>query len=165
MISMLRRQLSVTAAVLAAGLLFALGGLVAPVFGQGGPWANAQLGALYDLAGNFRLGFNATGGAAGTGGVQVGTAGSTFSQVLIIPGAITPAASSASVQTTEQTFTYTGLATTDKVFLINSVAPTSLCPPTTVRVSAANTLAIGFTTLTASACTPAAGTYTVVAIR
>jgi|SRR6185312_13207579 len=77
---------------------------------------------------------------------------------------LTPAASSAAIQTAEQTFTVTGLLTTDTV-TINGPAPTSLCPPTTARVSAANTLAIGFTTLTAAACTPAAGTYKIVAFH
>lgn len=72
---------------------------------------------------------------------------------------LTPGASSAAIQTAEQTFTVTGVQTGDNVTL-NGPAPTSLCPPTTVRVSAANTVAIGFTTLTAVACTPASGTYT-----
>lgn len=72
---------------------------------------------------------------------------------------LTPAASSAAIQTAEQTFTVTGVQTGDSVTM-NGPAPTSLCPPTTVRVSAANTIAIGFTTLTAAGCTPAAGTYT-----
>lgn len=79
--------------------------------------------------------------------------------------AITPAASSAAIQTAEQTFTITGLLTTDTVYLNPPAAPTSLCPPVTARVSAANTLAIGFSTLTAAACTPTAGTYKIVAVH
>lgn len=77
---------------------------------------------------------------------------------------ITPAASSAAIQTAEQTFTVTGLAVGDRVFLSGPV-PTSLCPPVTARVSAANTLAIGFSTLTAAACTPVSGTYYIVGVR
>ena len=76
----------------------------------------------------------------------------------------TPTATSAAIQTVEQTCAVTGLQTTD-IVSVNGPAPTSLCPPTTFRVSAANTLAIGFTVLTAAACTPAAGTYHIAAIR
>lgn len=94
----------------------------------------------------------------------IGASGTSITQIRVYASSLTPAASSAAIQTTEQTFTVTGLATTDKVY-VNGPAPTSLCPPTTFRVSAANTLAIGFTTLTASACTPASGTYNIVAIR
>lgn len=78
---------------------------------------------------------------------------------------LTPSATAAAIQTVEQTFTVTGLQTTDRIILTGPAAPTSLCPPTTARVSSANTLAIGFTTLTAAACTPAAGTYLITAIR
>jgi hypothetical protein len=85
-------------------------------------------------------------------------------QIVVYAPTLTPVATAAAIQTVEQTFTVTGLATTDKV-IVNGPLPTSLCPPTTSRVSAANTLAIGFTTLTAVACTPAAGAYTIVAIR
>lgn len=77
---------------------------------------------------------------------------------------LTPTATAAAIGTVEQTFTVTGLTTADKVF-VNSPAPTALCPPVTYRVSAADTLAVGFAVLTAAACTPAAGTYNVVAIR
>lgn len=90
--------------------------------------------------------------------------GTAITKVVVYTASLTPAASSAAIQTAEQTFTVTGLTTADKVF-VNGPAPTSLCPPTTFRVSAADTLAIGFTTLTASACTPAAGTYKIVAVR
>lgn len=94
----------------------------------------------------------------------VGVSGTTITNIQVYSQALTPTITSAAIQTTEQTFTVNGLATTDKVY-VNGPVPTSLCPPVTYRVSAANTLAIGFTTLTAVACTPAAGTYIVVAIR
>lgn len=85
--------------------------------------------------------------------------------IKVVSASITPAATSAAVQTTEQTFnTYLGLAVGDQVVVIGP-QPTSLCPPVTYRVSAANTLAIGFATLTAAACTPAAGVYTAYAFR
>lgn len=85
-------------------------------------------------------------------------------QILGFSASLTPTATSAAIQTVEQSFTVTGLLTTDRVF-INGPAPTSLCPPVTARVSAANTLAIGFSVLTAAACTPASGTYKIVAFR
>lgn len=78
---------------------------------------------------------------------------------------ITPAATAAAIATVEQTFTVTGLTTTDVVFLNTSVAPTSLCPPVGARASAANTISIQFSVLTAAACTPAAGIYNIIAVR
>ena len=76
----------------------------------------------------------------------------------------TAAATAAAIGTSQQTVTVTGLATTDVVY-VNGPVPTALCPYTGFRVSAANTLQIDFTTLTAAACTPAAGTYNIIAIR
>lgn len=99
-------------------------------------------------------------------GVKIGAFGTatTLSQVVIYSSSITPAATAAAIGTTSQTFTVSGLATTDKIS-VNGPAPTSLCPITGYRVSAANTLQLDFSTLTAAACTPAAGTHTIVAIR
>lgn len=98
-------------------------------------------------------------------GVKIGAIGdTTITRIMVYAPTLTPAASTAAIQTAEQTFTVTGLTTADKVF-VNGPAPTSLCPPVTFRVSTANTLAIGFSTLTASACTPAAGVYNIVSIR
>jgi hypothetical protein len=77
----------------------------------------------------------------------------------------TPAATSAAIQTVAQTFTYTGLASGDNVVLVNYPAPTSLCPATEARATATNTLSIYFTVLTAAACTPAAGNYTIAVYR
>lgn len=104
--------------------------------------------------------------------IVVDPSGNTIGVANAIPAAmeaeyvvtLTPAATSAAIQTAEQTFTVTGLLVTDTVYL-NGPAPTSLCPPTTARVSAANTIAIGFTVLTAAACTPAAGAYKIVALH
>ena len=78
---------------------------------------------------------------------------------------LTPVATAAAIGTSEQTFTITGLLTTDKVIVNGPAAPTSLCPNVSARVSAANTLALAFATLTAAACTPVAGTYSIVAIH
>lgn len=78
---------------------------------------------------------------------------------------LTPAATPASIGTTEQTFTVNGLQIGDRVFINTNTAPTSLCPPVGARVTAANTLAIQFATLTAAACTPATAAYSITQIR
>jgi hypothetical protein len=84
---------------------------------------------------------------------------------MLSTGAITPAATSAAIQTVAQTFTVTGLTSTDQLALILQPAPTSLCPTTSVRATGTDTLSIYFTVLTAAACTPAAGTYNVLVVR
>lgn len=72
---------------------------------------------------------------------------------------LTPAAVSAGAPA-EQTFTVTGLATTDTV-TVNAPGAAVF----SARVSAANTLAITFTPPAAGSYTPPAGTYRIVAIR
>jgi hypothetical protein len=73
-------------------------------------------------------------------------------------------ASVAANTSAEQTFTVTGLATTDKVFVIKPSLSAGLVIGN-ARVSAANTLAVTFGNLTASPIDPAAEAYTIVAIR
>ncbi|MFZ2937659.1 MAG: hypothetical protein WA066_03020 [Candidatus Omnitrophota bacterium] len=102
-------------------------------------------------------------------GVATGTSlalggGTAITKIVVYASSLTPNATAAAIGTIEQTFTVTGLATTDKV-IVNGPTPTSLCPPVTFRVSGVDTLAIGFTTLTAVACTPAPGVYNIIAIR
>lgn len=74
-------------------------------------------------------------------------------------GSITPTATSAAIQTVAQTFTVTGVLSGEPVIVVSEPAPTSLCPRTGARVTAANTVSLYFSVLTASACTPASGTY------
>lgn len=74
-------------------------------------------------------------------------------------GAITPAATAAAVGTTGQTFTLNGVVVGEPLALFSGPAPTSLCPNVQVRATAANQITLYFSTLTAAACTPAAGTY------
>lgn len=99
-------------------------------------------------------------------GAKIGPFGTAtiLSQIVVYSQSITPVATAAAIGTTSQTFTVTGLSTSDKIS-VNGPAPTSLCPITGYRVSSANTLQLDFSTLTAAACTPSAGTHTVVAIR
>lgn len=94
---------------------------------------------------------------------QVGTSGTPLTQVVVYTPSLTPAAVLPAT-TAEQTFTVTGLATSDKV-IVNGPAPTAGTGIVNVRVSAANTLAITFMNATIGALTPTAGTYTVIAIR
>lgn len=74
-------------------------------------------------------------------------------------GAITPTATAATIATVAQTFTVTGLSTGEPIIVVSQPAPTSLCPLVAAKITAANTVSLYFTVLTAAACTPAAGTY------
>jgi hypothetical protein len=74
-------------------------------------------------------------------------------------GSITPAATSAAIQTASQNFTVNGLLSGEPIFVVSQPAPTSLCPLVGARVTAANTVTLYWTVLTAAACTPAAGSY------
>ena len=94
----------------------------------------------------------------------IGSGGTAITLAKVYAPSLTPAQLAAAIGVSEQTFTVTGLTTADKV-VVNGPAPTALCPPITYRVSAADTLAIGFVDLTAALCTPAAGTYNIVAVR
>lgn len=94
----------------------------------------------------------------------VGASGTTVTQIRIYAPSLTPGATSAAIQTSTQTFAVVGITTADKIHVIGPT-PTSLCPLVGARASAADQIALDFTVLTAVACTPAAGTYNVVAIR
>lgn len=72
-------------------------------------------------------------------------------------------ASVAANTSAEQTFTVTGLATTDVVF-VNKPSLSAGLVVGNARVSAADTLALTFGNLTGSPIDPGAETYTVVAI-
>jgi hypothetical protein len=80
-------------------------------------------------------------------------------QPIFSTGSITPAATAGAIQTAAQTFTVNGLVSGEPIIVVSQPAPTSLCPLVAARVTAANTVSLYFTTLTAAACTPAAGTY------
>lgn len=86
-------------------------------------------------------------------------------QPVFSTGAITPAATAAAIQTVGQTFSVKGLSPGEPVAVVSQPAPSSLCPLIAARVTAADTVSLYFTTLTAAACTPAAGTYFLLAPR
>lgn len=106
---------------------------------------------------------NLSGGTVAATTASVGS-GTTITKIVVYAPSLTPAATAAAIGTTQQTFTVTGLDTADKI-IVNGPVPTSLCPMVGARVSATDTLQLNFATLTALACTPAAGTYNIVAIR
>lgn len=78
---------------------------------------------------------------------------------------LTPAALPAAIGFSEQTFTVNGLQIGDVVSISPPAAPASLASAVLARVSAANTLAITFANLAATAQTPIAGTYLVTITR
>lgn len=96
--------------------------------------------------------------------LQTGATGSLISLIKVYSPVLSPAQVAANTSA-EQTFSVSGLATTDKVFLNKPSAQAGLgivgC-----RVSATDTLAITFANFTASPITPTASeTYQVLAIR
>jgi peptidoglycan hydrolase-like protein with peptidoglycan-binding domain len=133
-------------------------------------WSNASAG-LYPnalwfmtrIAGDMILGTNNVERLRlSASGVTIGAAGTALSQAKVYTPTLTPALI-AGLGLSEETFTVTGLATTDTIAL-NGPAPTAGVAPVAWRVSAANTLAITFQT-TAVSLTPAAGVYRVIAFR
>jgi hypothetical protein len=96
------------------------------------------------------------------GGVMVGT-GTPVTKIVVYSQSITPASVPAD-KCAEQTFTVTGLATSDKV-VVNPPASGNATSAAQSRVSAANTLAQTYCNPTSGALTPASGTYNIVAIR
>ena len=73
-------------------------------------------------------------------------------------------ASVAAATSAEQTFTVTGLATTDRV-VVSKPSLTAGLGVVNARVSAANTLALTFMNASAGAIDPAAEIYTITAFR
>ncbi|MCI0349119.1 MAG: hypothetical protein L0Z53_06800 [Acidobacteriales bacterium] len=93
----------------------------------------------------------------------IGASGTPLTQIRVYSQSITPA-SVAAATAAEQTFTITGLATTDKVAM-NPAATGNATGVCSCRVTAANTIGITFVNPTAGALTPGAGTYTFIAFR
>jgi len=77
--------------------------------------------------------------------------------------ALTPSAVGAN-SVSEQTFTVTGLTTSD-VVIVNHPPLVYGLSVVSCRVSAANTLAITYQNITGGSLTPASDTYTIIAIR
>lgn len=98
------------------------------------------------------------------GSTAIGSGSTAITKVVAYAPNITPASVAANT-TAEQTFTVTGLATSDKL-VVNVVALMGAgLGLVGARVSAADTLALTFANVTAGALTPAAGVYPVLAFR
>lgn len=119
------------------------------VLGTGGQVSHilANNGVMTTLAGN-----------------KIGTGGTTITQVKTFGQTITPASVAANT-TAVQTFTVTGLVTTDKVVLNIGAAQTAGIGIVGVRCSAADTLEIVFSNNTAGALTPVSSACVVLATR
>jgi hypothetical protein len=94
--------------------------------------------------------------------LKIGSSGTAITQQTVYTPTLTPAAVAAA-GFSEQTFTVTGLATTDTV-IVNGPAAAANSVLVHARVSAANTLALTWIT-NAATITPTSGTYRIVAIR
>ena len=98
--------------------------------------------------------------------------GQPFDIIMVKTLTLTPA-SVATITTTDQTFTLTGINAAgsgqqfaDLVVLVSYPAPTNACNPTgAVRVTAANTIAVMYSNPTAGALTPPSGTYVFLVLR
>lgn len=106
-----------------------------------------------------RMVIASAGGITVKSSLQIGTSGTAITQQTVYTPSLTPASVSAGAPA-EQTFTVTGLATTDTV-IVNAPGAAVF----NARVSAANTLAVTFMPPAAGSYTPPAGTYRIVAIR
>lgn len=127
---------------------------------DGGGTATTKYDAIFNGGGNVGMGTDTpTAKLHISGTTKLGTSGTALSQVVVHTPSLTPAAVSAGAPA-EQTFTVTGLATTDTV-TVNAPGAAVF----NARVSAANTLAITFMPPSAGSYTPPAGTYRIVAIR
>lgn len=108
-----------------------------------------------------RMTIASTGGVTMKTSLQIGSSGTAITQQKVYTPTLTPAAIAGAAYT-EQTFTVTGLATTDTV-IVNGPAAAANTVLVHARVSAADTLAL--TWITSAAAMPTSGTYRIVAIR
>jgi hypothetical protein len=105
--------------------------------------------------GNLMLLNNAT--------LQVGASGNPISQMAVLTTSLTPTAVAAN-STAIQSFTVTGLLTTDHLIVTPPFRVNGILEGIP-RVSGMNTLELVWANVTIASLTPAAGTYTIVAIR
>ena len=89
--------------------------------------------------------------------------GTPITKVQVYTATINPAAVGAGTSA-EQTFTVTGLTTSD-VVVVNKPSATTGVGIVNARVSAADTLALTFMNATAGSVDPASETYTIIALR
>ena len=98
------------------------------------------------------------------GPTEVSAAAATpITGIVVYTPTLTPASVAAAVAA-EQNFTVTGLAVADKV-LVTPFPTGNATALSSARVSAINTLTLAYVNPTAGALVPAAGAYTIIAIR
>jgi hypothetical protein len=103
-------------------------------------------------------------GAGSFASATIGTASPTpITNIRVYTPTCTPVASTAAIQTLDFSCAVTGITTADKL-IVNPPSNTSLCPLVNARPGT-NAVILSHAVLTAAICTPAAGTYAVVAIR
>ena len=106
-------------------------------------------------------GNNLTGSAT----LTLGASGSAVSQIAVFSATITPAEVTAS-QCAEQSFTVTGLTSSDSVSVNHAYTAAASAAATTARASSgSDTLLITFCNVSSSNATPTGGTINVLAIR
>ena len=141
-------------------------------------WSNASAGflpgAMWTMtrtASDMVLGTNTTERMriTSTGAVQVATSlaiggGTAISKVVVYTPTLAPASVDASGDYVEQTFTVSGLATTDTITVNQPAMTATHCQMVAFRVSAANTLALTFRSVSGSHLPPQ-GVYRIVAIK
>lgn len=100
---------------------------------------------------------------AATTSLSIG-GGTGFTKLVQYSATLNPA-SVASATSAEQTFTVSGLTTSDVIIAVSKPTATAGVGIVNARVSAADTLALTFMNATAGAVDPASETYTIVALR
>lgn len=95
--------------------------------------------------------------------IKVGASGTSLTQMRVYTPTLTPTAVGAATSV-EQTYTVTGLATTDTV-TVNHAGHVAGLVIGSARVSATDTLAITWANVTAGSLTPTSGTYRILAVR
>ena len=116
-----------------------------------------NLGSNGNITGTYQL----------NGTPTIGPGGTALSNgITKYTSSLTPSVTTTAFAINSQTFTVTGLATSDTVY-VNGPVPSTVCGLIAARVSSANTLQLDFAAASATStpCTPPAGTYTIYAIR
>lgn len=90
--------------------------------------------------------------------------GTALTKMAVYAPSLTPSQIAAAIGTVAQTFAVTGISTADKLF-VNPASVTALCPVIAVKASATDQITLYFSNLTVALCTPASGTYTILAVR
>lgn len=91
--------------------------------------------------------------------------GTPITGIAVYAPTLTPTQIAAAIGAVEQTFTVTGITTSDKIFVSAPAGLTALCPLVGFRVSATNQIALTFTNLAIALCTPTSGAYAILAVR